>query len=240
MKSAGTLHRVHFVRWRTPLEASHSPYLNRMMAVQHFSYARFQAALDLVRADSAKRVLDFGCWDGHFLPSLLKCFEEVWGIDDDSTSVIERLPNCSTILQVARRLCESEIGSISDLRLTKATGTALPFPDSYFDVVFCLDTLAHIPQSSRLEVIHELRRITKPAGQLIFSLPVETGLMHLLREILRTITRKQTDPESRHYDFRSDLELLHSQFTLCEPRFIPMNALRSINPTVLVDCQGTP
>src|SRR5262245_60771507 len=141
--------KVHFVQWRTPLGDSISPYVNRLGAVRRLSYSRLQAALNVVRTQPVRRVLDFGCWDGHFLPSLLQHFDEVWGVDDDSASVVEMLANCSTILQTARRLCEFETGSITRLRLVKATGTALPLPDAYFDVAFSLDTLAHIRQTDR-------------------------------------------------------------------------------------------
>jgi len=165
--------KVHFVRELT-LGPSLSPYDSSISAVRRLSYARYQTALKSIRNAPAGRVLDFGCWTGHFLPSLLKHFPEVWAVDDDSSSVLEAVADSWTILQVARRLCESECGLAAHLGLAKATGSALPFRDGYFDIVFCLDTLTHVPASSRPGVIGELRRITKRGGQLIFSLPIET------------------------------------------------------------------
>jgi ubiquinone/menaquinone biosynthesis C-methylase UbiE len=229
--------RIHVVKWRTPLGDSISPYLNKLQTVRQLSYMRFQAALDLAHPNPAACVLELGCWDGHFLPSLLNHFHEVWGVDDDSASVVEMLPGYWTILQLSRRLCESELGSVPRLGLTKATALALPFRDRHFDVVFCIDTLTHVQKSRRLQVINELRRITKPEGQLIFSLPVEIGPIHLLREAARTLTHKRIDQNSRKYDFRADLELLRSSFAVCTAKFIPVNALGALNPAVLVDCR---
>jgi SAM-dependent methyltransferase len=184
-------------------------------------------------------VLDFGCWTGHFLPSLLKHFPEVWGVDDDSGSVVDTVPNAWTILQVARRLCDLESGMGTRLGLAKATGSALPFSDGYFDVVFCIDTLTHVPESRRLDVIHDLRRVTKSKGQVIFSLPIETGPMRLLRSVARTLTRKRIDADTRTYDFRADLESLRSSFAECKTRFFPVNQLGSFNPFLVVDCRMT-
>ncbi len=106
MRSGISRKEVQVVEWRTPFGSSISPYINRVPAVRRLSYARLQAALDMVHSEAAGRVLDFGCWDGHFLPSLLKHFNDVWGVDDDSASVIDRVPGCWTTLNVARKLCE--------------------------------------------------------------------------------------------------------------------------------------
>src|SRR5688572_22821020 len=128
MKNTACEQTVHYVSWRTPLGPSLSPYLNKIRMVRRLSYARFGAALRLADV-SAKRVLDFGCWDGHFLPSLLKHFSEVWGIDDDSASLVETVRGCWTILQVAQTLAESEVPTPLPPIVSKAQGEALPFPD---------------------------------------------------------------------------------------------------------------
>src|SRR3954467_15125758 len=119
--------KVHVVRWPVPLDETIPPVNHRVTLVRRLSYRRLQAALDLVRLRSRPaRVLDFGCWAGHLLPSLLRNFDEVWGVDDDSASTIETLPGSWTILQIARQLCEFELGPRPHLRLTKATGASLP------------------------------------------------------------------------------------------------------------------
>lgn len=253
--------KVHVVTWNSPLGPDISPYLNRSRIVRSLAYARLQAALSFARADPEARVLDFGCWEGHFLPSLLGNFREVWGVDDDSGSLVETLPSVSTILQVARKLCESEAGAAPRLGLVKATGVRLPFPTGYFDIVFCLDTLAHIVPPARRPVIAELSRVTRAGGQMIVSLPIEIGPVLLLRQMMRALTRKQRDVysvgdalrsvafrpryatigagpvTSKGYDFRRDLELLQSSFTICRKRFVPANILGPLNAAVIVECR---
>jgi SAM-dependent methyltransferase len=225
---------------RVPISASFNPYVNPIPFVRRLSYGRFQAALDLTDLSSAQRAMDFGCWAGYFLPSLSERFSEVWGVDDDSASVIDKLPDYWTILQVARRLCESHSSSSRQVRLTKATGLMLPFRDGYFDVVFCLDTLAHVGTSVRPQVIRELRRVTSHRGQLIFSLPVEIGPIRPLKTLVRNITGKQSDKNTEGYDYRVDLERLRSSFGSCRFRFFPVNFLGAFNPIVLIDCRILP
>jgi SAM-dependent methyltransferase len=230
--------KVHVVRWPVPLDETISPFNNKWRWVRRLSYMRFQTALDLVRMhEKPVRVLDFGCWAGHLLPSLLRTFDEVWGVDDDSASTVETIPGQWTILQTARRLCESELGSTSGLGLTKATGSSLPFKDGYFDVVFCLDTLAHIRSSARPQIIRELTRVTKPEGQWIFSLPVETGPVFVLKGTARILTGKKSDPRTKGYDYRADLQLLRSAFRSTELAFFPFKLLGSFNPGLVVDCR---
>src|SRR4051812_44963313 len=115
--------RIHVVGWRPPLDESVNPYINPLPFVRRFEYGRLQATLNMVRASSPQRVLEVGCWAGYFLPSLLLHFPEVWAVDDDSASVIDRVPEDSTILQVAEKLCTAELGTTSRLRLIRATAT---------------------------------------------------------------------------------------------------------------------
>jgi ubiquinone/menaquinone biosynthesis C-methylase UbiE len=46
---------------------------------------------------------------------------------------------------------------------------ALPFPGAYFDRVVSLETLEHVP--APVQFLQELRRVIKPGGRLVMSLP---------------------------------------------------------------------
>lgn len=228
---------VRRVRSSVPIDSSFNPYINRVAAVRWLFYERMEAALNLVKSDAKERALDVGCWAGYFLPSLLRRFSEVWGVDNDSGSVVSEARGPWTILQIARTLCEAETGESRHLGLVKATGLALPFATEYFDVIFCLDTLAHIPSDERGAVVKELRRVTRNDGQCIFSLPIELGPMLYLKKAVRAITQKNIDEMTTRYDFRHDLRLLESSFLKCEHEFFPVRKLGSLNPFVLVSCQ---
>jgi ubiquinone/menaquinone biosynthesis C-methylase UbiE len=46
----------------------------------------------------------------------------------------------------------------------------LPFPDSNFDVITCIDAINHLPQRSR--VLADWTRLLKPGGRLLFTDPI--------------------------------------------------------------------
>jgi SAM-dependent methyltransferase len=230
--------KVHVVRSAIPFGAAVNPYVNRFPFVSRVMYARMQTALNMARTTSSSRALELGCWAGYFLPSLQREFEEVWGIDDDSASVLEAQPQCSSVLQIARDVCRREAGTLECPRLVKATGAALPFPDAYFDVVFCLDTLVHVAKPLRAPVVCELRRVTRQNGELIFSLPVEIGPLGILKASIRTLTGKHYDTATTTYDYRPDLTLLRSVFRICETTFVPVKGFAALNPFVVVRCEN--
>ncbi len=63
-------------------------------------------------------------------------------------------------------------------RLTQASAEALPFPDSSFDAVATLEMLEHTEDPAA--VLSECRRVLKPGGRLLVSVPNGTGLYALL------------------------------------------------------------
>jgi SAM-dependent methyltransferase len=49
-------------------------------------------------------------------------------------------------------------------------GRRLPFPDESFDVVFCNDSINHLP--GRLEVLRDWYRVLRPGGRVLFTDPI--------------------------------------------------------------------
>src|SRR5260370_4178171 len=54
----------------------------------------------------------------------------------------------------------------------------IPYPDNYFDVVFALELLEHIPPSQVFAAYKEVRRVLKNQGTLIISVPLNEGLRY--------------------------------------------------------------
>ncbi|MBZ5552114.1 MAG: class I SAM-dependent methyltransferase [Acidobacteriia bacterium] len=251
-------------KWRSRLGPRLCPYDNRLFLGRWFFYQRFQRALNCCPDSPQSRVMDFGCWEGHFLPSLLANYHQVWGVDNDRASVVEEIPGTWTILQCARSLCSEESPSTSHLRLVKADGQSLPVRGGFFDIVFCLDTLPYVRKNSRAQVIIELRRVLKPGGTIIISLPVEMGASLVLRELLRRLSgsfqqnyktsdllrailfspRQQPDENEAAslvgYDYREDIDAIESQFIIRRREFLPWNWLKWLSPTILLVCETRP
>ncbi len=261
MKVARQVHRPK--RWRSPLGPHYCPYENSLRTGRWFFYRRFREALKAAGAEPDARALEVGCWEGHFLPSLLANYAEVWAIDNDSASMITQVREKWTTLQMARDLCATEGSQLPRLFLAKADGAALPFYSSSFDVVFCLDTLPFVPPRNRLLLIAEVQRVLRRGGTAVFMLPVEMGPTLLLREIMRWGSGAWRDDYSRSeliraffyaprpagkrsnpmnligYDYRPDEALIRQHFRIRRRRFIPSNLLKWLSPTILLACTGT-
>lgn len=54
----------------------------------------------------------------------------------------------------------------------------LPFPDGSFDLVTCFETLEHLHDTDRM--VAEIRRVLRPAGQAVLSVPRIDGLLSIL------------------------------------------------------------
>jgi len=107
-----------------------------------------------------KKLLDVGCGAGG--PALriavsTGCY--VVGID-----VHEQAISTANSLAAQRGLT-----SRAEFHVTDATGR-LPFPDSCFDAITCIDAINHLP--NRRNVIGEWSRLLKRDGRLLFTDPV--------------------------------------------------------------------
>jgi SAM-dependent methyltransferase len=68
-----------------------------------------------------------------------------------------------------RRATDQGLSSRVSFQVVDA-GRRLPFPDQSFDVVFCNDSINHLP--GRLEVLRDWHRVLRPGGRLLFTDPI--------------------------------------------------------------------
>jgi SAM-dependent methyltransferase len=113
-----------------------------------------RAELDRLPLPPGARVLDAGCGSGRTLEELGR-YGEVHGIELDPVAA-----------EVARgRGCgEVRIGRLEQL----------PWDDGYFDLITCLDVIEHTPDDRA--TLRELRRVSKPGGFLLVTVPAYQGL----------------------------------------------------------------
>jgi SAM-dependent methyltransferase len=108
-----------------------------------------RAELDRLPLPPDARVLDAGCGSGRTLQDL-RAYGEVSGIELSELAV--------------SRARERELGEVHVGRVEE-----LPWEDRVFDLVTCLDVLEHTPDD--IIVLQELRRVTKPGGWLLLTVP---------------------------------------------------------------------
>lgn len=89
--------------------------------------------------------------------------------DDLAIAEINAIAHLHPLLARLPRLSYSEFGS-TDLAVPNENLMALSYDDGVFDYVLTSDTLEHVPDFDR--ALSEIRRILKPGGKHIFTIPV--------------------------------------------------------------------
>lgn len=95
------------------------------------------------------RLLDVGCGIGNYHPFLAPVVGAVSGVDVSSACIAkakERNPAVSY--------------SVYD-------GDRLPYPDSKFDVTFCVCVIHHVPPDRWQQFVNEMRRVTRAGGLIV-------------------------------------------------------------------------
>jgi SAM-dependent methyltransferase len=116
-----------------------------------------RAELERLQLPSGARVLDAGCGSGRQLQELVH-YGEVAGIELD--------PDAAAF--AASRGCgEVEVGRLEEL----------PWESDTFDLITCLDVIEHTADDRR--TLGELRRVCKPGGWLLVTVPAYQALWSL-------------------------------------------------------------
>jgi len=107
-----------------------------------------------VNLSLCRRILDFGCGCGRTLRWLLPAFPgvEFHGADVDRQAI----DWCSRNLPTARFVCNGPL-------------PPLPYPDCYFDAIYCLSVFTHLNEAAQDQWLAELVRLLTPDGSLLIS-----------------------------------------------------------------------
>lgn len=131
----------------------------------------FQAQLKIVleMLDSKPGlILDLGCAAGaEFEPLLARGFQIV-GLDYSAEML---------------RLAHQRFGESRSVRLCRADAESLPFPDACFDHVVCLGVFEYLSTYERC--LDEIRRVLRPGGVAIISLPTRISLNRFSTSLLK-------------------------------------------------------
>jgi SAM-dependent methyltransferase len=101
------------------------------------------------------RLIDVGCGTGHFLLALQKRF-------GDAAGALFGMDFSRVAISRAR-------AHISGAEFVEADIYAIPYPNSYFDVVTSIETMEHLKKPQL--ALSELVRICKPNGRLVITVP---------------------------------------------------------------------
>jgi SAM-dependent methyltransferase len=144
---------------------------DRLIAWSH--RRRFEVGLRLAERFAGKRLLDYGCGDGTFLALLA-------GGQHRPASAVGAELDDAQVDDCRRRL--SHLPSVSFVKIASLDA---PQYDEAFDGVVCMEVLEHVVAVDA--VIDRLARVLAPNGALVVSVPVETGVPLLLKQMARRV-----------------------------------------------------
>lgn len=156
-------------------------------------------AVRMAGIEANDTVLNVGCFNGHLERHFLdgRC-KAAYGVDANREAV------------------EFAASHAPAGRFQFAFAEHLPFPDAMFDKVLCLDTLEHV--NSERQALAEIRRVLKPGGAVVLSVPHDflnfldpDELTRGMRNVVRRYVRRKPlldHPKHRHYSETQLRELL--------------------------------
>ncbi len=98
------------------------------------------------------RILDLGCGNARYLPAITARGGEYFGVD-----------NSEELVRIAKDKYPSENIRIAD-------ALKLPFEDNFFDVIYSVAVLHHIPSKFlRLQFLQEAKRVLRTGGYFILT-----------------------------------------------------------------------
>ncbi len=146
---------------------------NYSAVAERFSRARFEVWPEIgflfdKYINKGDQVLDLGCGNGRFYPSVFKKEAFYTGLD-----------NSKELIEIAQKKHPQGSFVLGD-------ALSLPFKDSAFDVVFSIAVLHHIPSVNfREKFINECQRVLKPGGFLIITVWDLWQKPRIKREVIR-------------------------------------------------------
>jgi SAM-dependent methyltransferase len=134
---------------------------------------RFATALTLARSFSGKRILDYGSGDGTFLALAMMA-------DAPPAAAVG-----GELLDSVIDDCRARYSAEPRMSFVQVTSLDSPEHAGGYDAVFCMEVLEHVfdwePELARMS------RLLAPGGALVVSVPVETGVPVLVKQVVRTI-----------------------------------------------------
>jgi ubiquinone/menaquinone biosynthesis C-methylase UbiE len=138
------------------------------------------AALAAEFTAGAAAVLDLGCGDGTYLPSLAATAGDLYAADRSAVAIERARLRCASAKFV-------NIGP----------GQRIPLDDNIFDRVWFCDTLEHVVDTQT--VLSEIRRVLRPGGELLVVTPDHPRRLRL--RLAFSGWERHFDPFSPHLRF---------------------------------------
>jgi len=125
--------------------------------------------LCLTECRGGERILEVGYGSGLTFINLDEMYSEIHGLD--------------------LRTNTAEVASVFQMHgiqtlLKQGNVLQLPYQENYFDSVLLISILEHLKPHELKKAFHEIRRVLKPSGQVVYGVPVERPFMVAMFRLL--------------------------------------------------------
>jgi SAM-dependent methyltransferase len=141
---------------------------NRLVAWSHRS--RFERARELLQPLAGGRLLDYGTGDGTLLKQCVDLFPNAVGADMAGHQVDD---------------CRKRFAGLPRLTFVSFEELLAQFSSQSFDVITCMEVMEHLTSTATQTLLRNLATLLRPRGTIIISVPVETGLPLLVKQVVR-------------------------------------------------------
>jgi 2-polyprenyl-6-hydroxyphenyl methylase / 3-demethylubiquinone-9 3-methyltransferase len=146
-----TIYDVQGDTWWRPDSAFHQ--MKHVFNPVRVGYAKRKLFTDLKINPFGKKALEVGCGGGLLCEEIARLGFDATGLDPSGPSL--------------RGAAAHALKGGLKIRYVKGTGESLPFPDDFYDAVFCCDVLEHVRDLPA--VISEISRVLKKGGVFVYD-----------------------------------------------------------------------
>lgn len=176
-------------------ESKNVTYISSNPIIRYIWWRRLENLLKFTKYRRSNNVLDLGCGEGVFLPTLSRNYTHVDATDIDITTAISLKEHFSldNVNLINDNICDSKLKNNS------------------YDLIFAASILEHLKNLS--DVLNTIKRILKKDGLLIYSVPSE-NVMYKFGKFI-TGYHKYTHPAHQHHNSRKEIyEMVVKKFKL--------------------------
>lgn len=134
--------------------------------------SRYRMAADLAAVRAGETVLDYGAGDGTLLVELFRRepAAQYWAMEPS--------PKMRDLLQA--QLLEAQLTA-------QVASSPAELPPNSLDLIVCTEVLEHLPEEPLDAALRTIAAALKRDGRALISVPIETGLPSLLKNLVRRL-----------------------------------------------------